>query len=171
MLYFVFILSRIFESNILLLFMTFQNSFKLQGLDIAREKYQKMEGNFSKIFIGLGFGFCLPIMLNIMIKCIQRSNVVDGVDVLGTLYFLVSFITLTCMYSAVTLNFTRNLYKYHRMEYGRHIKRIVIIYTATILSSLYGIFYTGSIFYLLICINNGVTDSKNTAFFDYVTVI
>ena len=74
------------------------------------------------------------------------------------------------MYSAVTLNFTKNLYKYHKMEYGRHIKRIVILYIATILSSIYGIFYTGSFFYLAICVNNGISNSNGKAFFDIEAV-
>ena len=68
MLYYCFILSRIYEHSILLLFITFQHSFRLQNLDIARDKYQKLERMFSKIFFGLCIGFNMPIVISLIVE-------------------------------------------------------------------------------------------------------
>ena len=115
--------------------------------------------------------FCAPIIINVILFFdTEPADKIGLVYTLGTLYFLVSFMTLTCMYSTVTLNFVWNFYKYHRMEFHKHIKRIGILYTATILSSLYGIFYISSMFYLLLCVNNGFTQSGNGAFLEWVEV-
>ena len=85
---------------------------------------------------------------------------------INALYFSVSYITLTCMYSSVAINFTWNMYKYHRFEFLKHIKRMAILYIATIVSSLYGCIYTTIMSYIMMCLNNGLIESNPPAFYE-----
>ena len=70
MFYYCFVLSRIYEHSILLLFITFQHSFRLQNLDIARDKYQKLERKFANVFFGLCVGFNIPIVISLIVNLI-----------------------------------------------------------------------------------------------------
>ena len=92
----------------------------------------------------------------------------SSIYVLGyaVLYFLVSWSTLTSLYSSTVLALLRSIWKYHRLEFKEHWRRITLVYAATMLATTAVLAYSVFNLYLVLCVQGLVTEKKSYAFFD-----
>ena len=92
----------------------------------------------------------------------------SSVYVLGyaVLYFLVSWSTLTSLYSSTVLALLQSMRKYHRLAFYDHWRRITLVYAATMIATTSVLAYSVFNLYLVLCVQGLVTEKKSFAFFD-----
>ena len=84
----------------------------------------------------------------------------------AVLYFLVSWTTLTSLYSSTVLALLRSIWKYHRLEFYDHWRRITLVYAATMIATTAVLAYSVFNLYLVLCVQGLITEKKSYAFFD-----
>ena len=151
----VFVLQRAFEHGILLFFIRYQQSFTLQNLEIAKDKYQRLERRLSCVFYVFCGIVCLPnLVFNVYLISSTFTDRVESAQLERNfiLYFVGMWVTATAIYSCIMINLMVNMYKFHRFEFNVHIKRMLLLYTATMASSVFVIGYTVFNYYYLSCV-------------------
>ena len=122
---------RTFENEAMLAFLFFQRKFRLESLDVARDAFKRLELRLSYGFIAL-FAFVIsPMLLQLPVLFFADM---DDLAFAGDIYFT-GLLTMTiAAYSNSTSSLIINIYKSHRLAFGTHIKSLVGLFSATVLS-------------------------------------
>ena len=111
----VFLLTRTFEHGILLFFVNFQHIYKVQNLEIVRERYQSYEKKLRNLY----YTICVLVTLPVVSILFTQTMIKTSMDIFAyiILYFIVSWSTLTALYSSTLLAFVLAIWRYHRFEF------------------------------------------------------
>ena len=82
------------------------------------------------------------------------------------LYFIVSWSTLTTVYSSTLLAMLHAIWRFHRFEFHRHWRRILLVYAATMLSTVAVLVYAVYNLYFLLCTADIISNTFTFAFYN-----
>ena len=85
------------------------------------------------------------------------------------LYFIVSWSTLTTVYSSTLLAMLQAIWRFHRFEFHRHWGRILLVYAATMLSTVAVLAYAVYNLYFLLCTVDLISETYTFAFYNPFT--
>ena len=136
----------------------------MQNLEIARYTYQRYEKILGKLYY-LG---CILISLPVLAMFCAFNLKIGSIYVVEytLLYFIVSWSTLTSVYSSTVLALLHAIWKFHRFEFYRHWRRILLVYATTLLSTVAVLAYSVYNFYFLLCTADFVSETYTFAFWN-----
>ena len=111
----VFLLTRTFEHGILLFFVNFQHIYKVQNLEIVRERYQSYEKKLMNLYYTICVLVTVPLISILFMQIIIKTSL--DIFAYTILYFIVSWSTLTALYSSTLLSLLWAIWRYHRFEF------------------------------------------------------
>ena len=82
------------------------------------------------------------------------------------LYFIVTWSTLTSVYSSTLLAMLHAIKRFHKDAYNKHWKRILLVYAATMLSTVAVLAYTVYNLYFLLCTADIISNTFTFAFYN-----
>ena len=85
------------------------------------------------------------------------------------LYFIVSWSTLTSVYSSTLLAMVHAIWRFHWFEFHRHWRRILLVYATTMLSTVTVLIYAVYNLYFLLCTGDLISKPYTLAFYDPLT--
>ena len=85
------------------------------------------------------------------------------------LYFIVSWSTLTSIYSSTLLAMLHAIWRFHRYEFYRHWRRILLVYATTMFSTIAVLVYAVYNLYFLLCSADFISKTFTFAFYNPFT--
>ena len=64
----IFVLTRAFEHKLLNFFIIYQQNFRLESLNVAKDKYQKLELKFAKLHKAICIGIAIPYIIFLIFR-------------------------------------------------------------------------------------------------------
>ena len=125
----IFVLTRAFEHRLLNFFIIYQHKFRLEDLNIVKDKYQKLELKFSKYHKVLCIAIGMPNIIFLLIRIFYEKNyyILIGIH----LYTLCSTVLVMSYYQDSVLNLLLNMYKFHRIEFKKHFWKMMRLFIFT----------------------------------------
>ena len=137
------ILLRAFENELLLVFIFFQKNLRLESLDVARDTYRNLEKKMTRGLIGCYAVVMMPMLIQIVG---QFTSKYIQISIYLTVYYACLLTMAIAGYTSSSISLIANMRRSHRMAFNSHIKSLVALFVATLMSVF---FYLGLQFYII----------------------
>ena len=127
---FWFILSRAFEHQILHQFVLFQQLYKVESLDVVRDSYQRQEKAAKKVYKAVVVALWTPIVALYTLPFVTSQDYLAN-QTWASLFYALAMTVVMSVYSMTSMALMRAIYKYHRHEFKRHIRSMLVLFLAT----------------------------------------